>query len=169
MQDGLRQRRLMERRLMERRLMQSGLMAVGLLKDAPMQPKSAHRWWRFVFLAFAVAGTMQASVAAADGAWLEKVPARDHDRKNPYQGRDEAAAAGHRLYLDHCAQCHGEDAGGTKKRPPLTSPRIQQQATEGDLHWLLVNGNMKKGMPSWAKLPDQQLWQLITYVKTLHP
>jgi mono/diheme cytochrome c family protein len=46
--------------------------------------------------------------------------------------------------------------------------RVQQQATEGDIHWLLVNGNMKKGMPSWAKLPDPQLWQVITYVKSLH-
>ena len=45
--------------------------------------------------------------------------------------------------------------------------RVQQQATEGDLHWLLVNGNMRKGMPSWAKLGDQQIWQVITYVKSL--
>jgi mono/diheme cytochrome c family protein len=105
--------------------------------------------------------------AAADGAWLAKVPSKDHQRQNPYHGQDEAVAAGRLLFLDHCAQCHGEDALGKKKRPPLRSVRIQDQATEGDLHWLLVNGNMKKGMPSWAKLPDQQLWQLITYVKSL--
>jgi mono/diheme cytochrome c family protein len=106
--------------------------------------------------------------AAADGAWLAKVPARDHERNNPYAGQSDAIAAGHRIFTDHCAQCHGEDAMGTKKRPPLRSDRIQQQATDGDIHWLLVNGNMKKGMPSWAKLPDQQLWQVIAYVKSLH-
>jgi cytochrome c oxidase cbb3-type subunit 2 len=105
--------------------------------------------------------------AVADGAWLAKVPARDHERTNPYQQQPDAVAAGRRIFLDHCAQCHGEDAEGTRKRPPLKSPRVQQQATAGDLHWLLVNGNMKKGMPSWSKLPDPQIWQVITYLKSL--
>lgn len=106
--------------------------------------------------------------AAADGAWLTKVPGKDHERNNPYQGQSDAVAAGRRIYVEHCLHCHGENAEGTRKRPPLKSERVQQQATSGDLHWLLFNGNMKKGMPSWAKLPDPQLWQVIAYVKTLH-
>ena len=104
----------------------------------------------------------------ADGAWLKSVPARDHDRTNPYQGQSDAVAAGRRVFADHCSHCHGEDAGGTKKRPSLKSLRVQQEATEGDLHWLLVNGNMRKGMPSWSKLGDPQIWQVIAYVKSLH-
>jgi mono/diheme cytochrome c family protein len=102
-----------------------------------------------------------------DGAWLEKVPAHDHERTNPYQGQAGAVAAGRRIYLDHCSKCHGEQAEGTRKRPSLRSDRVQRRATVGDLHWLLVNGYMKKGMPSWAKLPDPQLWQVITYVRSL--
>lgn len=108
------------------------------------------------------------ALGAADGAWLARVPAKDHERSNPYQGQPDAVAAGRRIYEEHCLHCHGESAEGTKKRPPLRSQRVQQQATPGDLHWLLFNGNMKKGMPSWAKLPDQQLWQVIAYVRTLH-
>jgi mono/diheme cytochrome c family protein len=107
-------------------------------------------------------------LSASDGSWLKKVPARDHEKANPYQGQAEAIAAGRRVFVDRCAQCHGEDAEGTKKRPSLRSQRVREQASEGDLHWLLVNGNMRKGMPSWAKLPDQQLWQVISYVKSLH-
>lgn len=105
--------------------------------------------------------------ADADGAWLKNVPSRDHDRTNPYRGQSDAVAAGQRLYADHCSKCHGQDAQGTRKRPPLKSDRVQNQASEGDLHWLLVNGNMRRGMPSWARLPDPQLWQLISYLKTL--
>lgn len=103
----------------------------------------------------------------ADGSWLRRVPAKDHERKNPYEGLAEAVAAGRLVFSDHCAQCHGEDAQGTKKRPSLRSTRVQQEATAGDLHWLLVNGNMGRGMPSWSKLGDPQIWQVITYVKTL--
>jgi mono/diheme cytochrome c family protein len=106
-------------------------------------------------------------LATADGAWLQQVPPRDHAKSNPYHQQPDAIAAGRRIFVDHCAHCHGEDAEGTKKRPSLKSQRVQQQATEGDLHWLLVNGNMRKGMPSWAKLPDQQIWQAITYLKSL--
>lgn len=106
--------------------------------------------------------------ATADGAWLARVPPDDHGRTNPYQGQPDAIAAGRNIFEEHCAHCHGDNAQGKKKRPPLRSQRVQQQATAGDLHWLLVNGSMKKGMPSWAKLPDPQLWQLVTYLKSLH-
>lgn len=111
----------------------------------------------FAVLAFAV----------ADGSWLRHVPAKDHERKNPYEGQADAVAAGRLVYEDHCSKCHGENAQGTKKRPPLRSARVQQEATEGDLHWLLVNGNMARGMPSWSKLGDPQIWQVIRYVKSL--
>ncbi len=104
----------------------------------------------------------------ADGSWLKRVPTAEHGKANPYQGQADAVAAGRRIYADRCSHCHGENAQGTKKRPPLKSDRIQQQASEGDLHWILVHGNMRKGMPPWSKLPDQQLWQLITYLKSLN-
>ncbi|MGA7382935.1 MAG: c-type cytochrome [Terriglobales bacterium] len=118
-----------------------------------------------LFLALLSAATL---FATADGAWLAKVPAGDHQKTNPYQAQPDAIAAGRNIFEEHCSKCHGENAEGRKKRPSLRSQRVQQQATEGDLHWLLVNGSMKKGMPSWAKLPDPQLWQLITYLKSLH-
>ena len=106
-------------------------------------------------------------LATSNGAWLNKVPAREHERVNPYENQADAVAAGERIFKDHCAQCHGEDARGTKKRPSLRSERVQQQATEGDLHWLITNGSMKYGMPTWAKLGDAQIWQVITYVRSL--
>jgi mono/diheme cytochrome c family protein len=106
--------------------------------------------------------------ASADGAWLSKVPSKDRDRTNPYANQPDAVAAGQRVFHDHCAHCHGEDAEGTKKRPSLRTERVQQQASEGDLHWLLVNGYMSHGMPSWSKLGDPQIWQVITYVRSLH-
>jgi len=109
------------------------------------------------------------SLAAADGAWMKNVPTRDHERTNPYSAQPDVIAAGKKIFVADCTPCHGENAEGTKNRPALRSERVQRQATDGDLHWILVNGNMKKGMPSWAGLPDPQLWQVIAYVKSLHP
>lgn len=107
-------------------------------------------------------------LAAAGGAdWMTQVPPRDRQRTNPYHDQLQAIQAGRLLFEEHCAECHGNDAQGKKKRPSLRTPRILAEATEGDVHWLLVNGNIRRGMPSWSKLPDQQLWQIVSYLKSL--
>lgn len=124
------------------------------------------RWNALSFLFLTVVAV--AEVKVADGAWLTKVPARDRERTNPFHDKEDAVASGKRLFADHCAACHGKQALGNKKHPSLRTTRVQQQATEGELHWLITNGYMSHGMPSWAKLGDPQIWQIVTYVKTLH-
>lgn len=103
----------------------------------------------------------------ASTLWIHQVPTREHQRMNIMAGDPDAMAAGQVLYDDHCSKCHGEDASGKGKRPSLRSERVQNDATAGDLHWLLVNGSLRKGMPSWSKLPDQQIWQIVAYLKSL--
>jgi len=36
----------------------------------------------------------------------------------------------------------------------------------GALFWFLY-GNLKHGMPSWSRLPDERRWQLVSYLKSL--
>jgi mono/diheme cytochrome c family protein len=128
--------------------------------------RHARRYEVLIFLFLAVMAV--AEVKVADGAWLSKVPGKDREKANPFHGQEDAAGAGKRLFADHCASCHGKEAMGNKKHPSLRTERVQQQASEGDLHWLLSNGEMARGMPPWAKLGDPQIWQIVTYVRTLH-
>ena len=58
---------------------------------------------------------------AADGSWLTHVPDADRVRVNPYAGQSEAIGAGRKVFEDHCAKCHGDDALGRKKKPSLRS------------------------------------------------
>jgi mono/diheme cytochrome c family protein len=111
-------------------------------------------------------GAVILGIAAADGSWLKSVPEPDRARQNPYGGHADSIAAGSRVFEDHCAKCHGEDAMGRRKRPSLRSSRVQN-ATDGELFWLLRNGNLKRGMPTWAALPEPMRWQVIAYVKSL--
>jgi mono/diheme cytochrome c family protein len=106
--------------------------------------------------------------SAADGSWLKKVPDADRKRVNPFEGQADAIEAGGRMFADHCAQCHGPDAMGHGKRPSLRSDRVQH-ATDGEIFWLLRNGNLSKGMPTWAALPEPVRWQIIAFVKSLGP
>jgi mono/diheme cytochrome c family protein len=105
--------------------------------------------------------------AKANGAWLKKVPATDQVRLNPYAGQPDAIAAGRNLFVANCSHCHGENAEGKGSRPSLRSERIQS-ATDGDLAWLLKNGQVFKGMPRWAGLPEQERWQIIAYIRSLN-
>jgi len=109
------------------------------------------------------------SMALADGSWMQKVPADYHSKVNPYAGQPAAIAGGAKLFADHCAKCHGPDALGRRKRPSLRSERVQVQATEGDIFWLLKNGNLGRGMPTWSAMPEPSRWQIIAYVKSLGP
>ncbi|HME13688.1 MAG TPA: c-type cytochrome [Candidatus Acidoferrum sp.] len=104
--------------------------------------------------------------AASDGSWLKNVPDAERSRMNPFAGDAEAIAAGSRVFGDHCAKCHGDDATGRRKKPSLRSSRVQG-ASDGELFWLLSNGSLKRGMPTWSKLPEPTRWQVIAYVKSL--
>jgi mono/diheme cytochrome c family protein len=101
------------------------------------------------------------------GVWVEiaQAPVKTRSWKNPYEGRAEAIAAGEKLFRQHCAECHGEDAKG-RNGPNLRSPGVQN-ATPGELAWLLRNGNLTHRMPPWAGIPEQRRWQIVSYVRSL--
>lgn len=121
---------------------------------------------RIAIAAIAVSASLLCALEP-EATWLAKVPAREAQKANPYSGQDDAVAAGRHLFAEHCSKCHGENAEGRGKKPALTSERVQQEATDGQLHWFIKNGNLGRGMPAWSRLPDQQLWQIVSYLKTL--
>lgn len=99
-------------------------------------------------------------------AALAEAPAKARAKKNPLAGAPEAAAAGAKLFEQHCAGCHGRKAGGARRGPSLLQEEVQQ-ATPGTLFWVLTNGVVRRGMPVWSKLPDQQRWQIVTFLQSL--
>lgn len=86
--------------------------------------------------------------------------------QNPYDSRNDAKRAGAKLFRRHCASCHGQNAAGQNHAPALTLPEVRN-APPGALFWVLRNGSLRHGMPSFSHLPDQQCWQIVTFLKTL--
>jgi mono/diheme cytochrome c family protein len=101
-------------------------------------------------------------------AELTKAPKKAVARRNPLESDPEAVAAGANLFDQHCAECHGEMAEGSRKAPSLLADKVQQ-ATPGTLFWILTNGVVRRGMPVWSKLPEPQRWQIVSYLKSLGP
>jgi len=99
-------------------------------------------------------------------AELQRAPKKARKRANPLENDPDAVTAGAILFEQHCAECHGKSAEGTRKAPSLRAREVQN-ATPGTLFWLLTNGVVRKKMPVWSKLPEPQRWQLVRYIKSL--
>ena len=133
-----------------------------------MSPRE-RRGRRSVLVFFTVAVLVAVAAAgASDGAWLDKVPDRDRTRANPMAADPNAVTAGAKLFRQNCAKCHGDRGEGVGKKPALTTDRVRA-ATPGELEWLLRNGSLRNGMPSWSRLPEPQRWQIVSYLKTMSP
>jgi mono/diheme cytochrome c family protein len=98
-------------------------------------------------------------------AELQKAPEKARNRSNPLQNDPDAVAAGGILFEQHCAECHGDGAEGSRKGPSLRVPEVQT-APPGAIFWVLTNGVVRKKMPVWSKLPEPQRWQLVRFIKS---
>ena len=120
----------------------------------------------FLLVTSLVAAGRKTRTEDGPAARLSDVPFSARSLRNRFAGDEKAAAAGRKLFKQHCAPCHGEDGYGRERAVNLHSPIIQD-TPDGSLFWVLRNGRIRRGMPSWSQLPDQQLWQMVTYLKTL--
>ncbi len=89
------------------------------------------------------------------------------DVTNPYAGNRTAIAAGRQLFTGmNCAGCHSAYAGGGMG-PSLRDSLWIYGSKDVQIFSTLAEGR-PNGMPAWGgRLNDEQLWQLVAYIKTL--
>ncbi len=116
----------------------------------------------FIFLGM-IAAVLTPRVQAQDSNFHD-APASTKTLKNPYEGQHPAHAKA--LFHLRCARCHGENGEGSGNIPPLKAEKIKE-AAPGEIFWFITKGDVANGMPSWASLPKQQRWQIVTYVQEL--
>jgi glucose/arabinose dehydrogenase len=104
---------------------------------------------------------------------LQAVDQKFHDApdsakamKNPLEGQQAGTDAGKPLYARNCLACHGKAGKGTGNVPSLVDGKLDGVAS-GEIFWFITKGSKDNGMPSWAFLPEQLRWQIVTYVEAL--
>jgi mono/diheme cytochrome c family protein len=123
----------------------------------------------FFVITFAVAAKKDSPAARKNRmvyAPLTNAPGKAVNKRNPLAGDPDAVPAGRKLFEEHCAECHGHAAEGSKRGPSLRVPEVRR-ATPGALFWILSNGVVRYGMPDWSKLPEPERWQIVTFIKSL--
>jgi cytochrome c oxidase cbb3-type subunit 3 len=147
------------------------------------------RWWMWMFLlscVFAIVylvlypgmgeykGTLGYSTTGAHDASV----AQANDQLKPvyakYMGLDVKQVAadpaaremGQRLFLNHCAQCHGSDAGGSKGFPNLSDSDWLYGGEPQDIKTTILAGRAGV-MPPFAHLESGQVSDVANYVRNL--
>ena len=95
------------------------------------------------------------------------VPVKDRSKRNPMADDPDASIAGLKLFDIHCSTCHGTAGEGTRRAPGLANTQMQR-ATPGEIFWIVTNGLVRHGMPEWSRLPEQQRWQIVSFLRSLN-
>ncbi|HQR32540.1 MAG TPA: PQQ-dependent dehydrogenase, methanol/ethanol family [Blastocatellia bacterium] len=87
--------------------------------------------------------------------------------KNPFAGNAAAIAAGSRLYEQACQSCHGGEAKGGERAPALASGSFRRGNLDGEIFLNIRNGIPSTQMPPFKRLTTDQVWQLVSYIRSL--
>jgi len=98
--------------------------------------------------------------------------------KNPVKATSESIEAGKTAYNKYCKFCHGEDATGNGKLAPkdthppnLIDAKWGHGSTDGEIFENIKDGigpkfDMK---PMKAKMKDDDIWNVVNYLRSLGP
>jgi PQQ-dependent dehydrogenase (methanol/ethanol family) len=89
--------------------------------------------------------------------------------RNPLANDPAAAIEGQRVYTATCESCHGLAGQGNRERgaPALSAPSLARGNEDADLFRTIRSGVIGTQMPAFAQLTDQQIWQLVAYIRSL--
>lgn len=116
-----------------------------------------------------VAVTLIASTRQSRNAEAQKL-------KNPETSNPESIEAGKKLYLRHCASCHGQGgkgdggmalSGGTPS--DLTDEKWDYGSSDGEIFTAIREGVSADMLEYKNKLDDQQIWQVVIFLRSIGP
>ena len=103
--------------------------------------------------------------------------------EEPDLGTEAQREAGRELYIDKCAQCHGQSGDGQGIAAPYLKPSPRdftagifkirttasgQLPTDEDLREAIREGMPYTGMPAWHQLSERQITNLMYFIKTFN-
>lgn len=108
-----------------------------------------------------------------------QAPREYRDLRNPLQPTPEHIMAGKTLFQfdaqpTACRICHGIGGDGlgimfTRVQPKprnFVCYQTMEDLPDGQLFWIIKNGSPGTAMPSFDYLGDDQVWQLILYIRS---
>ena len=152
----------------------SNMPAYGFLNDNPLDPAYIRKSMDVLGFPYS-----EADIQALDGktemdaivAYMQKlgtgIPWRQTaaveivgDLTNPFPKDPQAIADGKSLYAQHCAACHGADLEGN-----IGPELVGEDYDDEILFELIYTGITENGMPSFAALGSDKVWQMVNFIR----
>lgn len=111
------------------------------------------------------------------------IPLAAAAQPEPDLGTEEQREAGRQLYMEKCAQCHGDTGQGDGVAAPFMRPMPRdftagifkvrttpsgQLPTDDDMRRVIRDGMPYTGMPAWPSLSEREISNLIYFIKTFN-
>jgi mono/diheme cytochrome c family protein len=135
------------------------------------QPNLKTRKILFAVLLALICIALVYAVFQRDKPWV--VPEEVKKLKNPLAPAESTLKAARGIYMDECAQCHGEGGKGDGPEAAMHDPapsnitdsKHMNTVTDGEIFYQISEG--RKPMPSFKKrLTEDQRWGLVLFVRT---
>ena len=110
----------------------------------------------------------------------KRAPGKFRNMTNPLPATAGNVKAGETLFQQTaqplaCFNCHGSKGdgqgpmGAALNPPPrnFTCGESMQDISDGQMFWIIKNGSKRTGMMAFSDMSDNQIWQLIHYIRTL--
>lgn len=110
----------------------------------------------------------------------KKAPGNIYNQTNPLKATPENIAAGKSLYAKDlkplaCHQCHGTNGNGKgmlargmdPKPRNFACAKMMNEIPDGQLFWITRYGSKGTVMPEYPKFTDDQVWQIVIYLRQL--
>jgi mono/diheme cytochrome c family protein len=104
-----------------------------------------------------------------------KIPSEALKVANPVKATAASIAIGKKKYGYDCAMCHGTEGDGKGdlaidmklKMLDYRDPATLKSVTDGEMFYVIKNGNGSE-MPSEAdRLKDEDIWNLVNYIRSI--
>jgi len=103
---------------------------------------------------------------------LETVPAEYAGKTNPFDAN--AATEGGEVFRSNCISCHGERGEGDGIASQSLDPKpanlidVSKSVDDDYLYWRISAGKPGTSMVAWKGiLTEEQIWQVVTFIRTL--
>ncbi|MGH9756632.1 MAG: c-type cytochrome [Candidatus Acidiferrales bacterium] len=111
------------------------------------------------------------AMAAMDASAARNAP----DQKNPVAPTEENLVAGARIFLNHCAGCHGLPANPDTAFAKSFYPPVPEffkdppDMPENENFYIVQHGVRFTGMPAWNNtLNENEIWQVVTFLASIN-
>ena len=107
-------------------------------------------------------------VAVCGVSTMAQVPPQSADTiANPFAQDPAAPGAGKQIFDSTCAACHGAAAAGGERGPNLASGNFQHGGSDNEIFQTIRSGVPGTAMPGFSALPSDNVWRLVSYLKSL--